>query len=201
MQSENALLCRSLLKERIDFWNQDLSINIDSTEENFIQVLLSQECNDDNLVLSPDSAEVAFTIAGYIAKKLKKRLSCNTCSNNLVESSTDCSYFLHLFRGGLTCPSAVLAELVCKEFALLDFHDSCIISQSYLSTRHGALCMLRHYLHNYQFLCDGHLSKGLEILFNIMVNIFYNNKQKIVYDSICKDQIIEFKRKQREKPT
>ena len=79
LQSENALLCRSLLKERINFWNEDLSINIDSTgEENFIQVLLSQECNVDNLVLSPDNAEVAFTIAGYIAKKLKKRLSCNT---------------------------------------------------------------------------------------------------------------------------
>ena len=142
LQSENALLCRSLLKERINFWNEDLSINTDSTEENFIQVLLSQECNVDNLVLSPDSAEVAFTIAGYIAKILKKRLSCNTCSNNLVENSTDCSYFLHLSRGGLTYPSAVLAELVCKGFALLDFHDSCIISQSYLSTRHGALCML-----------------------------------------------------------
>ena len=61
--------------------------------------------------------------------------------------------------------------------------------------------MLKHYLDNYQFLCDGHFSKGLEILFNIMVNIFYNNKQKMVYDSICIDQIIGFKRKQREEPT
>ena len=164
--------------------------------------MLSQECNVDNLVLSPDSTEVAFTIAGYIAKKLKSVFFATLVgSNNLVESSTDCSYFLRLSRGGLTCPSAVLAELVCKGFASLDFHDSCIISQSYLSTRHGALCMLRHYLDNYQFLCDGHLSKGLEILLNIMVNIFYNNKQKIVCDSICKDQIIGFKRKQREKPT
>ena len=154
LHSENALLCRlQLLKERINFWNENLSINTDSTEEeNFIQVLLSQECNVDNLVLSPDSAEVAFTIVGYIAKKLKKRLYCNTCSNNLVESSTDCSYFLHFSRGELASPSAVLAELVCKGFALLDFHDSCIISQSYVSTRHGALCMLRHYLDNYQFM-------------------------------------------------
>ena len=50
--SENALLCHSLLKERINFWNEDLSINTDSTEEeNFIQVLLSQECNVDCKVL------------------------------------------------------------------------------------------------------------------------------------------------------
>ena len=87
-----------------------------------MNAMVRQECNVDNHMLSPDSANVAFTIAGYIAKKLKKRLSCDTCSNSLVESSTDCSYFLHLPRGGLTCPSVVLAELVYKRFALLDFH-------------------------------------------------------------------------------
>ena len=48
--SENVLFCCSLLKERINFWNKDLSINTNSTKENFIQVLVSQECNAKTLL-------------------------------------------------------------------------------------------------------------------------------------------------------
>ena len=171
VHSENILLCRSLLKERINFWEEDLST--DSLEpEKFMDVLHDQDCNVDTLELSTESKEVGFVIAGYVAKKLKKRLSCTICSSNLIGNSTDCPYFLDLSRGNLTVPSASLTELVCQSFALLDLHDSCIRSQSYVSTRQAALCVLKYYLDNIQIFCNDHFSKGLEILFNILVNIF-----------------------------
>ena len=101
--------------------------------------------------------------------------------------------------GKLSAPSVFLTELVYQSFALLDLHDSYIRSQYYLCTLQAVLCMLKYYLDNIKMFYDDHFSKGLEIIFNILVNIFYNNKQKIVNDSITKDSISGFKRRQREK--
>ena len=196
--SENILLCRSLLKERINIWEEDLRMN-SSNPEKFMEALICKDCNVEALELSTDSAEVGFIIAGYIAKKLKKRLSCTTCNDSFIGSSTESPYFHHLSRGRLTAPSPSLNNFVCKTFALLDFHDRWICQQSYVSTREGALCMLRYYLDDCHCFCEHHFSKGLEILFNISINIFYNNKQKITNDSVVKDNITVFKRRQKEK--
>ena len=51
--------------------------------------------------------------------------------------------------------------------AILLLHESCIRSQSYVSTSHAALCMLKYYLDNIQIFCNDHFSKGLQIVFNI----------------------------------
>ena len=99
----------------------------------------------------------------------------------------------------LSVPSVFLTELVYQSFALLDLHDSSIRSQDYLCTCQAVLCILKYYLDNIKIFCDDHFGKGLEIIFNILVNIFYNNKQKIVNDSIIKDSISGFKRRQKEK--
>ena len=61
--------------------------------------------------------------------------------------------------------------------------------------------MLRYYLADFQFFCDLHLNHGKEATLKMIVNIFYNNKQKAVNDSVLKDSITTFKRRQREKET
>ena len=73
MHSERILACRSLIKEDINFWNEN--IKPDSNSNVYDEIL---EClcpiNDEILecTLDNDSEEVAVTIAGYIAKKLAK---------------------------------------------------------------------------------------------------------------------------------
>ena len=70
VHSENILLCRSLLKKRINFWEEDLST--DSLQpEKFMEVLHDQDCNIETLELSTESKEVGFVIAKYVANKLK----------------------------------------------------------------------------------------------------------------------------------
>ena len=115
-----------------------------------MEVLHDQDCNIDTLELSTESKEVGFVIAGYVAEKLKKRLSYTICCSNPIGNSTDCAYFLDLSHGKLTVPSASLTELVCQSFALLDLHDSCIRSKTYVSTCQAALRMLKYYLNNIQ---------------------------------------------------
>ena len=198
VSSENTLLCRSLLKGRINFWQEDL-MKEGPKPDRFIEPLICEDCDVDSLTLSPESTEVGYTVAGYIAKKIKKRLSCSSCNSNIISDSTDCSYFLHLSRGGLTCPSSCFPEFVCKGFALLDFLDSFIRQQNFISTREGALCTLRYFLDDFTIFCDRHLHQAKESTLKMIINIFYNNKQKAMNDSIQKDLITTFKRRQREK--
>ena len=139
----------SLVAHRgINFWQEDL-MKEGPKPDRFIEVLICEDCDVDSLTLSPESTEVGYTVAGYIAKKIKNRLSCSTCNSNIITDSTDCSYFLNLSRGGLTCPSSCFSEFVCKGFALLDFLDSFIRQQNFISTRKRALCTLRYFLDDF----------------------------------------------------
>ena len=184
--------------QKVNFWQEDL-MNDSPKPEKFIKALICQDCDVDSLTLSPESIEVAYTIAGYIVKKLKKRLASPACNFSIIWDLADCPYFLHLSHGGLTCLSSSFSEFVCKSFALLDFLDSFIYRQTFISTCEGSLCILRYYLADFQFFCDLHLNHGKEATLKMIVNIFYNNKQKAVNDSVLKDSITTFKRRQREK--
>ena len=135
-------------------------------------------------------AEVSFTIAGYIAKKLKKRLICTFC--HLTDENTDVSYFNNLSRGGLTVPSTSLANLVNKGFALLDFYNKFIQKQCFLPARNGAIHVLLQYLRCSNFLCNEYSTSAMLSIIKMIVNIFYNNKQRIANDSVLKDTIVGF---------
>ena len=167
--------------------------------DRFIEALICEDCDVESLTLSPESTEVGYTIAGYIAKKIKMRLSYSTCNSNIISDSTDCSYFLHLSRGGLTCPSSCFSEFMCKGLALLDFLDSFIRQQNFISTREGALHTLRCFLDNFTTFSDRHLHQAKDSTLKMIINIFYNNKQKAMNDSIQKDSITTFKKRQRGK--
>ena len=145
LSSENTLLCCSLLMQKVNFWQEDL-IKDSLKPEKFMVALICQDCDVDSLTLSPESIEVAYTIAGYIVKKLKKRLACPACNSSIIGDLADCPYFLHLSRGGLTCLSSSFSEFICKGFAWLDFLDSFIYRRTFISIHEGSLCMLRYYL-------------------------------------------------------
>ena len=130
LQSEKRLLFKSLLKESVNIWEEDFS-KPSFVPDRFIAELEKAACDTETLELTSESTEVFFTIAGYIAKKLKKRLICTLC--HLTDESTDISYFNNLSRGGLTVPSTSLADLVNKGFVLLDFYNEFIQKQCFFA--------------------------------------------------------------------
>ena len=83
--------------------------------------------------LDDKSSEVATSIAGYVAKKLKKRSKCSQCQTNLSVRDADVSedsYLSLLSRGGLFVPSKRLSDFVCHSFAILDLLEKDLFSMS-----------------------------------------------------------------------
>ena len=104
--SEKIMKIKSLLKEGM---NIDNSVKLCENEDNKLEDLLlnvtSMNCTPENTTLSNHSREVAIHIAGYMVKKLKRRLG-DCCIVFLTGDSDDfesqdISYIQTLSRGGL----------------------------------------------------------------------------------------------------
>ena len=67
--SERILTCKSLLKSNVNLWDEDLQKETPNMNE-LMNIAREHETEFLELSLSPDSKEVAFTIAGYVTKKL-----------------------------------------------------------------------------------------------------------------------------------
>ena len=107
-------------------------------------------------------------------------------------------YFKILSRGGLFVPSPSLAEFTCSGFAVLDICDAKIAKFPIIPTRTCAEHILRQFLTSDGFVCTNHSSWGMQFALKIIVNIFFNNKQKEIADSVRKDLVKGFKKRQLE---
>ena len=99
-------------------------------------------------------------------------------------------------RGNLTIPSPSLSEFVSNCFAILDSIDDKITT--FQSTRTAAEYVLKKYSQRVYFTCEDHAEWGMHYSTKIIINIFYNNKQKIAADSVRKDVVSGFEKRQRE---
>ena len=152
-------------------------------------------------VLDIHSAEVATTISGYIAKKLTKLSKCKECKASLMVHDNDLgddSYLSLLLRGGLFVPSKILAEFVCSSFAILDYIEKDILSTT-IPVRKSATYVLRKYGPNCEFTCEGHQDWGFTFATKVIINVYFNNKQKLAKDSVRKDTVNGFKKGRRSK--
>ena len=197
--SERILKFRSLLKVGHDFWREGSSIHQD--EPTIPAELLQRETDLLEASLSGDSLEVAHTISGYVAKKLLARFKCETCIPKMtgredMKHLDKNQYFECLTRGGLTVPSTSLADFVSSSFALLDYADTYIQTPA---VRPIAEHLLLKYSPKHVFTCENHVENGYKFAARTIVNIFYNNKQKILCNKVRKDAVKTFKRRQREK--
>ena len=103
-----------------------------------------------------------------------------------------------LSHGGLTVPSSSLVDYVCNGFAYID-HAICIINSSKLPVRKAAKLILQNTMKDYCFLCENHNVTGLEIVNTIIANIYFNNSRKRTNDATVVDNIVTFRKRQREK--
>ena len=72
-------------------------------------------------------------------------------------------------------------------FAILKYADQFIVKSNESTTRVSADQVLGIYSPKYSFTCEKQIEKGLIFSIKIVVNIFYNNKQKISSDELRKN--------------
>ena len=125
-------------------------------------------------ILDHDAREVAITISRYVAKKLIKRSSCDLYKETLASQEVDLendSYLKLLSRGGLVVKSRRLADFVCGCFAILDFVKKEIVLLGMPVTKVATYTLKR-------YGSFPHFSYNMKHASKIVVNVFFNNKQK-----------------------
>ena len=201
--SERIIAIDSLLKEEINFWDEDLRPDVLDKES--MRIINEEICTLElaECQLSEDTTEVGVTIAGYVAKILENRSKCAQCEKRLKagnEDPTHCDYLNTLSRGGLITPSTGLADFVCHVFSVLDSISPILMKHSRdVSHRKAAENVLGNMFDRVSFMCDAHVELGKKWSIRTAINIFFNNKQKMSNDEIRKDQVVEFKQRQRQK--
>ena len=108
MNSERILGCRSLIKENINFWEEDIDSGAEESPDAIND--LFDETADEIMeaVLDDDARGIATTISGYVTKKLIKRSSCDLRKETLASQEVDLennSFLKLLSRGKLFLPS------------------------------------------------------------------------------------------------
>ena len=106
-------------------------------------------------------------------------------------------YLNRLSRGGLIVPSPALADFSCNGFAVLDYVDAIIQRYSRVSVREAGQYVISKNCPNVYM--REHIEWGTKFATQIIVNIFYNNKQKLTAVSVRKEAVKTFKKRQREK--
>lgn len=202
LNTERILACRSLIKEDVNFWNEDVRPEVVECDEGIDEVLGNYIDEISESVLDKDSSEVATTISGFVAKKLLKRSKCVNCQAKLRPNNDDLDndeYLNLLSRGGLFVPSKELADYICSCFAILDFVEKEVLHLIGDSVTKNALYILNHYGPSCTFCCQLHCEWGVKFASKVVVNIYFNNKQKQAQDAVRKEMVSEFKTRQRSK--
>ena len=196
--SERILKIKSLVKESIDI-KDDIKVteNEDAIQQELFDNIM--EIGFENVMLSDETREVAAHISGYI-KLVKKFGHCckNYCINDSETASTTHVYIDLLSRGGLTLPLECLVTYVCDCFAFIE-HAINVTTSSKMKKRAAAEHLRNAVMFHKPFLCSVHWSKGQSMSHKIIANIYFNNKRKIMTDSVHKDNGVLFKKRQREK--
>ena len=201
--SERIIRCRSLVKADINFWKEDLGSDKQSLDFSALLALLSEhEIEIAKSTLDSSSEEVSTTIAGYVAKKLAKRSNCDSCKSLLIASSMDLAenhYLNFLSRGGLIVPSAKLAEYTSHCFAIMDYSYNIVQAHGVRDVRAAYTQIFDRFSPQIDICCSKHNNWGLKFAAKIVINTFFNNKQTVFSDSVRKDTVVAFQKRQRTK--
>ena len=116
--------------------------------------------------------------------------------NLLVEEhSNDSAYFYYLSRGALTILSPELSDFICKSFGFLNYFEDFIVNHKNKLVRLISSTILRQKL-TINFACDLHKQKVQDVEISIVVNIFFNDKRRLLDDVIKSNSLSNFKKRQ-----
>ena len=203
--AQRIFLLTSLIRDDVNFWNEDLSV--EKSSEDMLKLLGEIESVSSELLqcsLSSDTQKVCTQVTGYIVRKLDERLHCSMCKSKLVATGSDVkrpdtAYIDTISRGGLIVPSTEMTNFVSNVFALLDFTDRFIMKYPSVKCRDAATVILEKYVGGDDILCNEHTNIGRRRIFLSACNVFYNNKRKDITANIRKDQLKKVKVRQLKK--
>ena len=117
-----------------------------------------------------------------------------------TESGIECDdYLQQLSRGGLATSSISFRDFIFQNFGVIDFISLTIKKITKNEFVRSVLERVSLNLgYNTNFTCDLHKLWGEKIASRTVVNIFFNNEQKHANDLVVKEQIVEFKKGQKE---
>ena len=180
LNSERILSCRSLIKENINFWEENIDRDAEKSLDSISDLFDERADEIMEAILDDDAGEVATTISGYVAKKLIKRSSCDLCKQALASQEVDLennSYLKMLSHGGLFVPSRQLVDFVCGCFPVLDFLGKEIVLLG-MPVAKVATYTLKRYSSFPHFSCNMHHDWNFKFASKIVVNTFFNNTKK-----------------------
>ena len=128
---------------------------------------------------------------------LKKQLKDKVFFFNLLveEHSNDSAYFYYLSRGALTILSPELSDFICKSFGFSNYFEDFIVNHKSKSVWLISSTILRQKL-TINFACDLHKQKVQDVVISIVVNIFFNDKRRLLDDVIESNSLSNFKKRQ-----
>ena len=104
-------------------------------------------------------------------------------------------------RGGLIVPCTAFKDFVCQTFSILEL-ISPIEEQKTENNPVAAVSktvLMKIEYGSADFSCEQHFKNSKPMSIRTIINIFYNNKQKITNKGVREEQIQDFKKQQVEK--
>ena len=150
-------------------------------------------------LLCEDSKEVAVYICRQTVKQQIKCEDCIImCASKINTAAKPSLEFLQLLsHGGLLITSSEIKHYICNCFAILKLVEHILLYKfSYIPVRRAAHFVLLHFGSSIAFSCLDHLDSTASLVSKIIVNVYFNNKQKFVNDTVQKHQLSEFKKHQ-----
>ena len=205
MQASGGILSTmSLLKATTNIWNEDTGPDADgeSMWSEFEHDLELLESDIDSCMLDEETVEVLTVIVGYAARQTNKKTKCDLCQELLTLNTGNWSsdYYLNkLSRGGLTTPSPTnLVHYVAKSFAILDCVKIILLNFELPERKLSEYALNCKNAYTYTFSCNNHKDVRRRI-HRIITNIYFNNEQKKLKNSVREDSAKGFKERQRKR--
>ena len=204
--SEKILLLRTMVKEGINFWENDAGVfkSVDQDALDYFHVEIS-EMHDEiaAAALSNESRQVSQNVAGYIARQIEKKMDCENCTRRVESKDRNTihgAYINLLSRGGLKHPSESLGDFVATAFAILETTEKIILKHSETAPSCTlALDVLNNFVHDASFACEEHCEAAKRLTSRTVVNVFFNNKRLETTALQRKQKVAKFKELKRSK--
>lgn len=191
IESEKKIKLASLLKhsgvtlDRITA-SDEQNESMDSDE-----CIFEFDCSTD-FEMSEAELQIVYFVAGYCAKRLKGKLSCNSCKKifvsdfNLPFADAPTEFFDSLNRGGLKAPGNELYILLCAAYEIFCKIKTSPQFDTFLrlkNPRDTYVSTVMQFVEDKQFLCES--NHDLKSLYRFSLLVFFNCLARNFLRNLC----------------
>ena len=105
-----------------------------------------------------------------------------------VEISSN-HYLSLISHGGLTIPLSLLSDFTCSCFSTIDNVEDILKTYPSINVHDACQNILKEYVPNFNLTCPLHNTWGFKYTTKIIINIFFNNKQKATTSNVRREAL------------